>query len=325
MLSRKTIGGFSGGLLLMIAATGCSQKTEQPFSILDPLGLGRAIFGLGVEPVRVGITMVHASQGSEAPWAPIQRQMQWSLNRPVQFESLRPFQIKAHLGSGRIQFAMVRAGEQKEILDEPGVGSIIAEPEFEEWANRDRALLIVSADSNIRSIEQLKGKRIAFGPIGDRVTHLAALEMLEANGIPRDSIPRELLPIPGMFKHHISSFETAIAAIYERVLGLEAGFVHKRDYEKWPETGGSLLLLSVSKDQLVILGETEPVPSLPEGPVLASAKADEELVEHVTRFLTVDLPRNKKLCSRLGLRRYTRAPRDAGRTEIPETRTASEE
>ena len=306
MRIRRFMAVACWGCLAAPALFGCSNQNQEAaqFSILDPLGIGREIFGLGKKPVRVGITLVHAAQGTEAPWAPIQRQMQWSLGQPVQFESLRPFQIKAHLESGRLQFAMVQPEQVGEILEKAGVGRVIATPEFEEGANQARALLVVSSESEIESIDELRGKRIAFGPIGDAVTHIAALKMLAANGIAKDDIPRELLPIPGMLRHHLNSFETGRAVIYEKDLGISGGFVLEREYESWPDTGGSLLLLRNAKDQLRVLGKTEVVPGLPEGPVLAGANVDAELVEKVRVFLTEELPRNKGICAKLGLRGY---------------------
>ena len=313
------------GLLSVLLAAGCSQQENKPFSLLDPLGLGREIFGIGKEPVRVGITLVHTNPLAAAPWTPLQRQMQRSLNRPVQFEPLQPFQIKAHLAGGRIQFAMVRPQEEAQILGEPGVGRVIAAPVFREGANRNRALLVTAADADIQSVAELKGKRIAFGPVGDPVTHVAAMGLLDKSGIPAASIPRELLPIPGTLRHHLNSFESAKAVIYERPLGIAAGFVRKKDYDKWPDTGGSLLLLRISKDQLRVLAETDPVPNLPEGPVLAGAKADPELVNRVRTFLTEELPAKKGICARLGLVRYEGMAPETRALDVPETRTATHE
>ncbi|UCG33498.1 MAG: PhnD/SsuA/transferrin family substrate-binding protein [Phycisphaerales bacterium] len=325
MSTKQAVAMLGLGLLPLLLTAGCSQQTDQEFSILDPLGLGREIFGIGKQPVRVGITLVHADQRAAAPWVPMQREMQRSLNQPVQFEPLQPFQIQTHLTSGRLQFAMVGAEDEAEIITGPEVGEVIARPMFEEGANQSKALLVVAADSDTQSIEELKEKRIAFGPIGDPVTHVAAMKMLEANGIPIDSIPRELLPIPGTLRHHLNSFETAKAVIYERPLGIAAGFVAKDDYDKWADTGGSLLLLRISKDQLRVLGETEAVPNLPDGPVLASAKADSELVKRLEAFLTEELPKRKNIRARLGLVKYEVAAPDSGVPGMPEARTESHE
>jgi len=325
MNTRVSASVLCFGLLSVLWSAGCSQGENRPFSLLDPFGLGREIFGIGKEPVRVGITLVHTDKYEAAPWLPMQRQMQRVLKQPVQFEPLQPLQIKAHLASGRLQFAMVCKNEEAEILAEPGIGRVIASPVFEEGANRNRALLVVSADSDTESIEQLRGQRIAFGPIGNPLTHVAAMAMLEKNGIPRDTIPRELLPIPGTLRHHLNSFESAKAVIYERGLGIAAGFVDKKDYDKWPDTGGSLLLLRISKDQLRILGETEAVPSLPDGPVLAGAKTDEALVDRFTTFLMEELPKNRSICSRLGLIRYQGTQPDTSALDVPETRPAAHE
>jgi ABC-type phosphate/phosphonate transport system substrate-binding protein len=323
MNTRLGAVGLCVCLLSVSWLTGCAPTENRPFGLLDPFGLGREIFGIGKEPVRVGITLVSTDRVYAAPWLPLQRRMQRALKQPVQFEPLQPFQIKAHLADGRLQFAMIRENEKAEVLAEPGIARVVASPVFEEGANQNRALLVVSADSDIRSIEQLRNRRIAFGPIGDPLTHVAALGLLEKNGIDRDSIKRELLPIPGTLRHHLNSFESAKAVIYERPLGIAAGFVAKKDYDNWPDTGGSLLLGRISKDQLRILGETEAVPNLPDGPVLASAKTDAALVNRVSTFLTEELPKDKNICSRLGLIRYRGVLADTSSLDVPETRTAT--
>ena len=62
----------------------------------------------------------------------------------------------------------------------------------------------------------------------------------------------------------------------------EAGVIDELAYEQWPATGGSLLPLSFSRDQVRVLARTAPVP---EDAVLVSPHCDPGLAEKVKRFL----------------------------------------
>ena len=46
------------------------------------------------------------------------------------------------------------------------------------------------------------------------------------------------------------------------------------------------------------------MPDVPDGPVLASAKTDPELVARVKRFLLEELPHQERVCNAIGLIRY---------------------
>ena len=81
----------------------------------------------------------------------------------------------------------------------------------------------------------------------------------------------------------------------------------------------------ISKDQLRVLGATAPVPNLPEGPVLASVKADAALVNRVKTFLMEELPAKKSICARLGLVKYEGTTPDVAALEPPAARTAAHE
>ncbi len=298
------------------AVLGCVTRGDAPpidFRILDPFKLRNTIVGFGKPPVRVGVThTMRVDPDAAAPSEDLQWAMQSALAHPVQFEVLQPFQIKAHLQSGRLQFAMIADEQQAEILDEPGVARVVAHPVFEPGANEKCGLLITAADSDITAIDQLKGRRIAFGRRGHPITHVAAMRFLEDHGVPMDSIPRQLVPLPGSLQHHISSPETAWSVVHESekqfgALGVAAGFILKSDYDTWPETGGNYLLRQLAKSQVRVLGETPPIPDIPDGPVLVSDQTDAELAGRFEKFLLEDLPRNRQVCKTIGLVRYERA------------------
>ncbi len=296
-------------LIALFALAGC-RESPKGLAILDPLGIGRGMGALLSPPLRIGATTTDYRQFCPE----FERDLGRELGRIIQSERLKPFQIKAHLEDGRLQFALVGAAEAGEVLS-PGDGpQVVAVPVFREDGRQRRGVILASAKSSIREIADLKGKRFSFGPAGHPTLHLGALKTLAKGGVKVTDLHRELTPlpvplpspIPGlMLQHHFNSFESAKAIVYE--LGTEAGVVDEVDYNSWPQTGGTFIPTTFSRDQVRILARTEAVPTLPDGPVLVSADADPQLVAGLKTYLTRTLSARKKVLDRLGVERFEEA------------------
>ncbi len=152
-----------------------------------------------------------------------------------------------------------------------------------------RGLIIAKKESDVKSVKDLKNHRFAFGPAGDAASDVAAAYTLMQAGLKPTDIPRELIPIPLTRRHHLDSFEVAKAVAYEPLL--DAGAVDVVAYSNWPDKVKSkivsatplpVVLQMVTKDRFRIIART---PVLPEGPIVASKKADPKLVATVKKFL----------------------------------------
>lgn len=314
---RRRLGVWS--LLPMVLACGCGSGSYQAprftTTILNPLNL-ELPFLPHEKPVRIGLadrdtgifdpaTWDVAQVG--APWTPLRYALERHLDKPVQMSEMEPFQLAAHLQSGRIDFALLPAGDYLSITDEFGdCGKVIAISR----GNERRGLIVVRADSSIQSIAELEGKRFAFGPAGDPVLDLGAKEALRQAGLDPEKLQKELVPVPGTFQHHISANESAYEVVYG--IGTEAGVIEKGDYEHYPEKGGSLLFRRFSKDNFRVLGETAPyrVETLPDGPVVAAPDADPALIEKVTDFLFEAEQKQPDAMRALGLHLFESPPAD---------------
>jgi ABC-type phosphate/phosphonate transport system substrate-binding protein len=297
-----------------VLAAGCQAPTFSK-SIVNPLNLELPFLPYE-KPVRIGVAHQHggifdpsrwdiAQVGS--PWSPLRTRLERSLKRPVQIEELEPFQIAAHLHSGRLDFALLPA---KDYLAVEGDIADAAKVIAMSQAQARQGLIVVRASSSIQSIPDLKGRRFAFGPAGDQVLDIATKQALTAGGLKPDELFKELLPVPNTFQHHISANESAYEVVYG--IGTEAGVIEKSDYDAYPQRGGSLLLRTFSKENFRVLGQTDPVQieTIPDGPVLASATTDAKLVEHVQAFL-LDAQKDQKDAMRaLGLAGFRKPASD---------------
>lgn len=291
----------------LLAGCQSTDRTQRfTATVLNPLNL-KLPFLPYQQPVRIGI--VHELTGIfdpaswdiakvGSPWTPFAQHLQRRLNRPVQIEDLKAFQVAAHLQSGRVDFAFLAADDYVRLVDEFGeLGEIIAVSEV----RTRQGLIVTKASSKVESLADIKGKRFAFGPIGDDVLDKAAKATLVANGVSLDSLQKELLPIPGSFQHHISSNEAAYEIVYG--LGTDAGVIEKSEYDAYPGTGGSLLFRTFSKSNFRVLGQTEPtrVKTISEGPFLAARDTDPKLVEQVRKFLIEAAERDRSALHAMGI------------------------
>ncbi len=293
------------GLLAATLNSGCSEQTFSS-SILNPFDF-KMPFVPQKKPIRIGIvsqkvglfdpsTWKIGEVGS--PWTPLRLRLERQLDAPVQISPLKPFQVAAHLQSGRVDFAFLSAREFVDLSKEFGdLGSVIAVSDVLER----QGLIVADAKSKIKTLADIPGHRFSFGPAGDPVLDTKTRETLKSNGVAIKSIKKELLPIPNTFQHHVSSAESAYEIAYG--IGTHVGVIEKSDYLDYPESGGSFLLRTFGKDSFRVLAETDPVrvETIPEGPFIAAADTDEMLIQKVQAFLLEASEKNQSALKPMGL------------------------
>ena len=295
----------------LLLSSGC-HDAKFSTTVLNPLNL-KLPFLPYQEPIRIGI--VHKRGGifdpaswnlenigklenAGSPCLPLCNRLQRYLNAPVEIDDLKPFQVAAHLQSGRLDFAILSASNYLKLSKEFGdVGQVIAISEVK----TRQGIIVADARSDIHSLEDIRGHRFAFGPKGDVVLDEGAKRALEAAGIDLADIEKELLPVPNSYQYHISSREAAFEIAYG--LGTPVGVIERSEYEAYPDSGGSFLLRTFGKDNFRILAETEPVciKTIPEGPFLASPEADPKLVKRVVDFLMSTSGDTRRAFTAMGL------------------------
>jgi len=116
--------------------------------------------------------------------------------------------------------------------------------------------------------------------------------LIEA-GLEKKEVDRGILGLE-LDTTHISSLEVAKSVVLEEKVG---GVIDEADYNKWPDKGGSLVLLLPSKDQVRIIAKTVRVP---EGPFVVSNQAPPELVDKTRDYLLKVVNKKQVVLAALG-------------------------
>ncbi|MBN1490983.1 MAG: PhnD/SsuA/transferrin family substrate-binding protein [Phycisphaerae bacterium] len=246
-----------------------------------------------LRPLRVGVTKHDLITAELWPrWHWLRVDLGLYLGQVVQFEPLTPYQMRVHLGNGRLVLAMVDAPQYAHIAG--GNNHILLATAVNAFNATERVGLIVTrADSEIQTLADLKGKRFDFGPKDDPLLDTVALAALAEAGITRDDLEKSIL-FNDLFRH-INSYEVAKAVAYENVAG---GIIDEADYAKMPDKGGTILLGLVSKDQFRVLHRLSPMPEMV---VIASKEADPVLVAKAREYFLEAVNKRPLTKIRLGL------------------------
>lgn len=115
-------------------------------------------------------------------------------------------------------------------------------------------------------------------------------------GIARTEIDQRLLGLK-LDTSHINSLEVAKSVVLENA----AGVIDEADYLSWPETGGGLVLLNPSRQQVRVIGRTI---RIPQGPFVASLETPAELRTKVRKYLLEEVSRQPIILSILGIKGF---------------------
>lgn len=265
-------------------------------TIVDPLN----VLGGFRPPVRVGVTTLDLAP----PLLMLPKRELFNLamadylKEQVQFELLTPRQIRVHLSTGRMAFAMLRPIDYAQLAPTDAC-QVLAMPLNSNGQPHRQGLIITAPKSAIKELREARSARVHFMPDGNPLNDALQGALVEA-GIPKDQIDKGILGL-GLDTHHISSLEVAKSVVLEEKA---VGVIDEADYDKWPKSGGSFVLLAPSQDQVRIIGKTARVP---EGYFVVSAKAPPELKSKMEEFLFTAAPKHHKLAlASMDITGYTR-------------------
>ncbi len=206
---------------------------------------------------------------------PFRKAFSTELKREVHLELALPLLLEPQLGVGWQQFALVSPA-QYAALSKPADFSVVAIAGESADAASRTAKIVVRADSELQSISQLRDKVVAFGPAEDSRTFFAAMVLLESEGVSRNQLKRQIIPVPGSLLHLGKPEEIARSVASGSAA---AGVLDDSYWRRLPERGVGDELARAS---FRVIGETM---ALPDRVVLGSPKVDAETVQKTKDFL----------------------------------------
>lgn len=146
---------------------------------------------------------------------------------------------------------------------------LLASEKRGKFGPRTAGTIIVRKDSGITKLSELKGKRIAFGPMLAPTGYMAEYDLMLRNGIDPETFLGNWAIPNGSYKHE--------KIIYKVLYGeVDAGAAPILDLEVMSREG------KISMDDFVILGQSPLIPYCTFG---AAKKTDPKLVEKVRKAL----------------------------------------
>lgn len=249
------------------------------------------------EAVKVGTTRADLF-GVPAEYRALHMAMEKQLDQPVAFSS-QPSgtAVGQQLSEGLIPFAIMTAEDYSKLEDTSKL-KLLASGMNAMGKTSRKAHIVTKAKSHVKSVNDIAGKRFAFGKYHDLLTDYAARRALEAADVPLKKLLPELLPttvaLPIDGRLYCGD---GVSKIVVWDLTINAGVIDEVEFNKLPETGGNPIT-GPSKDQFQILGET---PAVPEIVIVAGPAADAAATEKLKDFLLNQAKDDPKIKEQLGI------------------------
>lgn len=234
-----------------------------------------SLFGLSEKPLVIALVAEPGVLNPFAPHEKLRKAMSETIKRPVRLDLCLPVQLEPNLTLGFYDLAIITPAVYAE-MNNPERFRIIAVALDEAGRAARSAVLAVAANSEIKALEDLRGKRVAFGPRDDARTHHAGLALLHEHGIRKTDLSLELLPLPGSLKHC-----RTVRDVAQSVLSGDcaAGFIDEDAFDAFPQSADEN---EPARDRLRVIAHTMPTP---ETLVIQSPKVKPETVRKVVDFL----------------------------------------
>ena len=236
-----------------------------------------SFFGLSKEPIVIALMGQPVGDLNPfGPYEPLRTALSEDLDCPVQLRLGLELGLEPNLKLGLYNFAIVTPAVYGG-LKEPDTFEIVAVAKGMDGSMQRPSLLVVPAESDINDLEQLRGKTIAFGPLADNRSHLAAVELLKSHGIEKSDLNLPLGALTGTLKH-VGPTEDVLNSILAG--HSDAGFVDAAEFQALPAEPSDES--TMAKSQFRIVGQTI---ALPDALVIASPKTEPQVVAELKNFL----------------------------------------
>lgn len=272
-LRRRLSCGALGAVLAALA--GCGENRIPLLKLTDigpkPLALG-IVADRGSDPLENPLELFFPFQSFE----PLRAALSEELDRPVNFGLCFLLTTDEYLCDGHFDLALLSPVQYADLAQRERF-PVLAIARDEHGRTASSGLLVVAGDSDVRSVADLRGKVVAFGPPRDVRTHRAALLLLADRGIRPSDLAPQLLPIPGALKT-IPKPQDVLRSVLDG--SSQAGWIDEGFWQALPESAGESG--GPSRADLRIIDRTIPLPELL---VVGSPRLEESTRRRIEGFL----------------------------------------
>ncbi|MEW5804733.1 MAG: phosphate/phosphite/phosphonate ABC transporter substrate-binding protein [bacterium] len=220
------------------------------------------------KPLKICYMICNSLPESKARFEPISAYLSEQLKRPVESIYLNTQDVESVVEKQEVDFTHTNSILYV-IFKERYGATLVAGEVRGRYLNRDAGAIITRAKSGIKTIQDLKGKSMIFGPSLAPMGYLAQYDLMLKNNInPDEDLAFYNIP-PGSWKHE--------KVIYGVLFGAyDAGAAPRLDLDTMAEEG------KINMDDFTIVAESDPIPYCT---FTAMAHTDPELVQKVKSIL----------------------------------------
>lgn len=198
-------------------------------------------------PLRFAFQVCNSIEENRERFEPLRAYLERKLGRTVVATHVNTFDFLERAKNG--EFDVLQSNSYIYINVKERTGAVLLAREVKTDTGKDTGgLIVVRADSAIRTLADLRGKTMAFGPVLSPAGYLAQYDTLLSAGLDPEKVFAKYVFLPGAWQHEKVVYSVLYGAV-------DAGAVKVGDIERMEAEG------KVRLSDFRVLGASEPVPN----------------------------------------------------------------
>ena len=207
----------------------------------------KGVFRPPKPPLRVAFQVCNSIEENRERFDPLTAYLEKKLGRKVIASHVNTFDFVER--AQRKEFDVLQSNGYIYVAIKEKVGATLLARELKRDTGKDTGgLIVVRADSPIRTLPDLKGKRMAFGPVLSPGGYLTQYYTMLSAGLDPEKVLAGYTFLPGAWQHEKVVYSILYGAV-------DAGAVKVGDIERMEAEG------KVRKSDFKVLAASDPVPN----------------------------------------------------------------
>lgn len=199
------------------------------------------------EPLRIAFQICNSLEENVSRFTPLSKFIEEKLNRKVVVSHVNTFDFAEKAKAGELDFIQSNGYIYLSIKEEAGA-TLVAREVKRDTGKDTGGLIVVRADSPVKDIGDLRGKRFVFGPVLSPGGYLTQYYTMLKNGLDPEKDLRSYYFIKGAFNH-----EKVVYSLYFGAY--DAGAVKFGGLELMEKEG------KISAEDFKVIATSDPVPN----------------------------------------------------------------